>query len=41
MIGIDVSKSWLDAHVLLKGRVEERALRVKNSEVVFSNSSNG
>jgi hypothetical protein len=29
MIGIDVSKSWLDAHVLLKGRVEERALRVK------------
>ena len=35
MVGIDVSKSWLDAHVLLKVGIGEHALRVKNSEVGF------
>ena len=33
IIGIDVSKSWLDAHVLLMGSQEGHALRIHNTVV--------
>jgi transposase len=36
IVGIDVSKSWLDAHVLLTGSREGHALRINNTEVGFS-----
>jgi len=36
IIGIDVSKSWLDAHVLLMGSQEGHALRIHNTVVGFT-----
>jgi len=36
IIGIDVSKSWLDAHVLLIGSQEGHALRIHNTVAGFT-----
>lgn len=36
IIGIDVSKSWLDAHVLLIGCQQEHALRIHNTVAGFT-----
>ncbi len=36
IIGIDVSKSWLDAHVLLMGSQEGHALRIHNTVAGFT-----
>lgn len=35
IVGIDVSKSWLDAHVLIKEGMEGHALRINNKHVGF------
>ncbi len=36
IIGIDVSKSWLDAHILLTGSQEGYAMRIHNTVVGFT-----
>lgn len=36
IVGIDVSKSWLDAHVLFTGSQVGHALRISNTEAGFS-----